>query len=67
MSLPLESLHVILLGLVSQLIQGLSWACKVDQSSKSSGENEDKGKHYVFWKIKATNQGRINLDWDQIV
>ncbi len=48
MALPPESLHVILLGLVPWLIQGLSWARKVVQSSKSSQENEDKGKHYVF-------------------
>jgi len=48
MALPPESLHVILLGLVPQLIQGLSWARKVVQSSKSSWENEVKGKHYVF-------------------
>jgi len=48
MALPPESLHVILLGLVPWLIQGLSQACKVDQSSKSSQENEDKGKHYFF-------------------
>jgi len=48
MALLPESLHVILLGLVPQLIQGLSQACKVDQSSKSSWENKDKGKHYVF-------------------
>jgi len=48
MALFPESFHVILLGLVPWLIQGLSWACKVVQSSKSSWENEDKGKHYVF-------------------
>ncbi len=48
MALPPESLHVILLGLVPWLIQGLSQAQKVVQSSKSSRENEDKGKHYVF-------------------
>jgi len=61
MALPPESLHVILLGLVPQLIQGLSWARKVNQSSKSSCKNEDKGKHYVLsGKIKKPNKGRIN-------
>ncbi len=48
MALPPESLHVILLGLVPRLIQGLSQARKFDKSSKSSQENEDKGKQYVF-------------------
>jgi len=61
MALPPESLHVILLGLVPRLIQGLSRARKVDKSSKTSRENEDKGKHYVFFRqVKKPNQGRID-------
>ena len=36
------------LGLVPRISQGLFQACKVDQPSKSSCENKDKGKHYVF-------------------
>jgi len=45
MAMPLESLHVICLGYMPHLVQGLSSARKL----KSNAETEDDtGAHYVF-------------------
>ncbi len=47
-AVPLEGLHVILIGYFMLLIQGLSWCHKVTGAATVARAKEEKGIHYIF-------------------
>jgi len=47
-AVPPENLHVILIGYVMHLIQGLSWSFKITGKMATERAMEVKGSHYFF-------------------